>query len=1442
MRSEADNHLERAAHLQATGAFAEAVSAYEAALLADPELLPAVMGLAKVRELRGQWSHACEAWTRVLELDPEHAEAATARAECLRQAGCYHLALAAYDTALVLDGEQLYALAGKAETLRMLGRPDEALHWFDRALVVHPEHVFALRGQAAALNALARYEDALRVWEQAASLDPTSTFAAQGLKEARLGLQRAAEGLATPAAPAPPPLDGDALASEIERDWARALAHDERWAEAAAAFERSLAKIPSRPEVVRELARVYDQAGRPEDAVMAWTRLSELLPDRAEPHACTGDLLRTLHRAAEAGASYDRALALDEHHVQALTGHAELARAGRSWDEALRWYDRALARRPTLTTALCGKAAVLDALERWDEARPVWRQALALDPSSEAAREGLARAEASLRGAGGAIPVDEPTVEVDAATRARAREAYEHGRALVNQGRYAEAVRALRQSAEEDPSWPAAWLLLGLAHAEERQFKHAILAFDQVLARDPDHLEAMVNRADAIRRNNDYGVAIREYDAVLARWPDEVRALAGRAESLRMLGRFEEAAEAFDRTLALRPRQYLALCGKAAALNALRRYEEAYPVWLLALRENPNASFVKRGLAQCRTGMGATADARTRPPAEPRALPVAAPPTQLQVARRTERSRAVEEVERGRALYKERNYPGAIAAFELALRLDPTYPDAALRLGMAHEDDRQYRKAIDAYERCLRIDATHYQAATNIGEALRKSERYEDAIRAYDRALGMRTDYLYALAGRAECMRMLKDYQGCLWWFDKALAVGQRHAFAIQGKAAALNALQQWGEALPLWERALEIEPASTFAKEGKALCERNLQPGEVRAEPESATPVLDEQGRDLSALARSGALTPVVGRDTEIRAVIKTLVRRLKANPLLLGDPGVGKTAVVEGVALALARDDAPPRLKNLRIVELSVGSLLAGTKYRGTFEERLKEVIREARENRHVVLFIDEIHTLVGAGRTEGGSLDAANILKPALARGEITVIGATTVSEYREHFETDSALDRRFQPVHIEEPSVEATVHLLAQLRPLYERHHGVTVEERALDACVRLSVRFVPDRRLPDKALDLLDEACADASLSVGPEATPPSVDARRVAQVVAERTRIPVDQLTEGERDRLSRMEQVLSARVVGQTGAVAELAAAVRLARSGLRNPRRPRGVFLFAGSSGVGKTELARALADFLFPEGNALVKLDMSEYAERFTGTRLLGAPPGYQGHGEEGQLTGPLRRRPYAVVLLDEFEKAHEDVQAMFLSLFDEGTVTDAVGRMVHAREAFFVLTSNVGAERGGRGRLGFGADERTARRAMVLDRARDRFRPELLNRVDGLVVFEDLGGDDLAAIARLHLERLAERAADSGVRMTWAPEVVDHVLRPEAGLGARPTLRAIDERVAEPMARRVLALADGVHRHVHARIEDGELVFDEIHAALASNTPELETPVAADGRSD
>ena len=1466
--SDARKHFERGVQLQSSGSLAEALEAYERAHQADATLVDALVGIARVRELQGRWSYASDAWGRVIDQQPDNVDAATARAECLRQAACYHLALSAYDVALALHADALFALAGRAECLRMMGQAEEAIVWFDRALALDRNHTFAVRGRAASLNALGRFDEAIPLWLRACELDPGSEFATQGLGEARDGAAREDSEVT---APNRAPLSEERLAARVEQDWARALAADERFGEAAAAYERSLERMPYAADVLRELAELYERAERWDDARHTWGRLLEVRPDQVDAAAARGAAMRAAQRYADAIADYDHALTLEPNHIPSLTGRAEALRATGRWDEALRWFDQALEREPTHLDALRGKAAALADLHRFSEALPLWRQVVQAEPNHLPSADALRRTEEALSGA---VPVasDAPTMEVDPAARERARGPYEQGRSLMQQGRYHEATVWLRQAADEDPSWSHAWYLLGLSHSEDRQFRMAVRAFDEVLARDPDHLDAACHRADALRRSNDHQAAIVAYDAILENHPDEVRATSGRAESLRMLGQYEAALEWFDQTLFLRPRHYLALCGKAAALNSLRRFEEALPLWLAARRENPSAAFVKRGLTQCRSGLGehgpkvtgtrpATTTVMTPPPGErtkrfdgptpgggtpgatppgvPRArregddkaLPVPAPPTSLAAPRpRFQTQRARDELERGRFHYKQRNFTAAAECYESALRLDPNFAEAALRLGMALEEDKQLSRAIEAYERCLRIDPNHFHAATNIGEAFRKNERYEEAISAYDRALGLKEDYLYAIAGRAECMRMLGDLPGCLEWFDRALEVGPRHAFAIQGKAAALNILQRFKEALPLWEKALEIEPTSEFAREGKETCERNLHEEASEEDGDSPTPTLDEQGRDLTALARSGQLSPVVGRAPEIRSVMKTLVRRLKANPLLLGDPGVGKTAIVEGVAQALAAPTAPERLKHLRLIELSMGSLLAGTKYRGTFEERLKDIIREARENPGIVLFIDEIHTLVGAGRTEGGSLDAANILKPALARGEITVIGATTVAEYRKHFESDSALDRRFQPIQVEEPSIDEATELLGRLSHLYETHHQVSIAPEALGACVRLAVRFVPDRRLPDKALDLLDEACADASL----EGAARPVDGRRVARIVSERTGIPVHDLTAAERERLDRMEAFLRTRVVGQEEALTELASAVRLARSGLRDPNRPRGVFLFAGASGVGKTELARSLADFLFPEGNALVKLDMSEYGDRFTGSRLLGAPPGYQGHGEEGQLTGPLRRRPYAVVLLDEFEKAHADVQAMFLSLFDEGVVTDAEGRKVHAREAFFILTTNAGSEFASRGRLGFGGDSAQSRREAVLDKAKERFRPELMNRIDSVVVFRQLEGDDLTHIVDLHLGKLKQRAAESGVTLTWSPDVAAFCAQhPTDRAGARPALRAIEQLVAEPLGSELLRAPAQRRRALHAVVRDDAIEFDELTPA-GDQDNELEDP--------
>ncbi|MCB9668328.1 MAG: tetratricopeptide repeat protein [Alphaproteobacteria bacterium] len=1390
MSQNARQHFSTGSKLFTAGQLDEAARAFEQALAIDPTLTAAAFQLARVREAQGAWTRAVEAYDRLLEHEPTHQTALANRGECLRQAGCYPLALEDYTRALEVQPDHLFALAGRAETLRMLGRSHEALAWFDSALGVNPEHVFALRGKAATLNALARYEEALPYWTEAIALDPESSFSIQGRDEARRAMEAGDRGSPPDDTP---PMVGAALLARNRYDWGRALASERRWPAAIEAFQQALEVRSTWVDCALELAIAHEESQAWEDALRAYDRVLEMEPTRVEAASNQGDVLRKEERYEEAIGAYDRALQLKPDHVEALAGRGEALRHLSRFDAALTWFSRAVEQRPQYAFALRGKAAALNALGRHEEALPLWERALGVDPASAFSSVGLEKTREALAD-------DEPARLVpwnghqlpDRATLSRAQ-------GLIRQARHAEAIQLLEEATRTDPTWVEPLYLLGVARVEMRDYTGAIDALETALALEPEHLEAALARANAMRKNSDYRSAIEAYDAILELQPDEIRALTQRGECSRMLGDFTAALRWFERALAVRPNHNFALCGKAACLNALGRFREAEPIWVAALQDNSRSPFIRRGLASCRAALGRP-EAGSLMPAQQTGM-VRGPGV---------RSRAQQAVEQGRSHYKAGEYQQAIHAFRRALSIDPAFNEAALRLGMAYEDDRQYDAAIEAYERCIAIDDQHYQAATNIGEAMRKNGRYAEAIDAYDRALRIQPTYLYALAGRAECMRMEKDNEGALEWFDKALAENDQHAFAIQGKAAALNTLGRFDEAQPLWERALAIEPTSKFAQDGLAKCQANLTEPKLDEEPS----VLQEQGRDLTELARAGRLAPVIGRKSEIRSVMKTLVRRLKANPLLLGDPGVGKTAVVEGVAQRLVGPGAPERLKNLRIIELSMGGLVAGTKYRGTFEERLKSIVKECRDNPEIVLFIDEIHTLVGAGRTEGGSLDAANILKPALARGEITIIGATTVEEYTRSFETDSALDRRFQPIRIEEPSEDEAVELLTALASAYEKHHEVKIDRAALSACVRLAVRFIPDRRLPDKALDVLDEACAEASL--GGLAL---VTRKTVAEVMSERTGVPVADLGDSERDRLLHLEDALSRKVVGQPEAVREIANAVRMARSGLRDPGRPRGVFMFVGSSGVGKTELAKTLADTLFPEGDALIRMDMSEFSDKFTASRLVGAPPGYAGRGEEGQLSGPLRRRPYSVVLLDEFEKAHPDVQAMFLSLFDEGRLTDAEGREVHATEAFFILTTNAGTEFSGRSRLGFGGSDPGQRRSLAIERLRQSFRPELLNRLDDTIVFDPLEVDARRAIAELHLQGLAERAAERGVVLTWTSGVAalcaEHGADP--AFGARPVVRAVEELVAEPLGSRMIANAG--KRAVQAVVEDGTVVFRE-----------------------
>jgi ATP-dependent Clp protease ATP-binding subunit ClpC len=535
-------------------------------------------------------------------------------------------------------------------------------------------------------------------------------------------------------------------------------------------------------------------------------------------------------------------------------------------------------------------------------------------------------------------------------------------------------------------------------------------------------------------------------------------------------------------------------------------------------------------------------------------------------------------------------------------------------------------------------------------------------------------------------------------------------------------------------------------------------------------TPTLGQFSRDLTAMARADKLDPVVGRDDEIERVVSILARRSKNNPVLVGEPGVGKTAIVEGLAQRIVRGDVPAALRDKKVLALNLGPLVAGTKYRGEFEGRVKRILDEVkRASRDVILFIDELHTLVGAGAAEG-SLDLSSMIKPELARGELQCVGATTFDEYRKYIESDAALERRFQPVKVDEPTIEQTVAILHGLRPKYALHHGVTIDDAALEAAATLAARFIADRFLPDKAIDVIDEAAATAAMSGAAR-----VDVERVAAVVSRWTGIPQGTITDAQRAGLLALEAQLEARVIGQTEAVRKVAESVRRARAGLKDPRKPVGGFLFIGPSGVGKTELARALAHALFGTDDALVRLDLSEFTEAHTISRLLGAPPGYAGHDEPGQLTEPIRRRPYSVVLFDEIEKAHPDVAAILLQILDDGRVTDAKGRTIDFRHAIVVLTSNLDR-----------------------DELVGALRGELLDRIDEIVVFADLGMPEIERIVVLQIAQLADRLGASAMHLELSPGARTFLAEESlaAGDGARNVARAISRYVATPLSAAIL----------------------------------------------
>ena len=585
-----------------------------------------------------------------------------------------------------------------------------------------------------------------------------------------------------------------------------------------------------------------------------------------------------------------------------------------------------------------------------------------------------------------------------------------------------------------------------------------------------------------------------------------------------------------------------------------------------------------------------------------------------------------------------------------------------------------------------------------------------------------------------------------------------------------------------------------------------------------SETRVLDQYSRDLTLLAASGSFDPVIGRDEEIRRSVQILSRRSKNNPVLIGEPGVGKTAVAEGIAAYIAGSDAPDSMAGKRLVALDLPALLAGTKYRGDFEERVKAVLKDVKKAGDVILFIDEMHTMIGAGSAEG-AIDAANILKPALGRGEVQIIGATTPEEYRRHIEKDAALERRFQPVKVAEPSRSDSLKMLGAVRQGLEKHHGVKISDAALTAAVDLSARYINDRFLPDKAIDLADEAAAHIRVSGGGLVT-----AEDIAGVVSLWTGIPVANLSADETKRLRNMESILHRRVIGQNEAVTAVSRAIRRGRVGLSDPNRPIGSFLFLGPTGVGKTELCRALAEAVFGESEAMIRLDMSEYMEKHAVSKLIGSPPGYVGYEDGGQLTERVRRKPWSVVLFDEIEKAHEDVWGILLQIMDDGRLTDSAGRVVSFRNTIIVMTSNVGAKSisDGRPRMGFtpdGGDEAQLMRARINEELRRTFKPEFLNRIDETIVFRRLSRAEIRSIAERMLLTVAERFKALGMTLSVPDQVVDFLAERgyDEKYGARPLRRAIRSMIEDKAAELMLTDSLGCGDTVQARIDGNKLIL-------------------------